>query len=1522
MKYASVKVILMAALAVVVIPSAKVMAEGTLNPIEYDYRRTLEFMSPYREYYRPSSFEYIDTMTGIPHLAFADVTIGSDGGYGFSIIRRSDPTATDDFMYTLLGRESATPYGLNWEVMNERIVFHYSSFYDFETRPEYIRDILHAYLLTQGGELYHFNACEGTGCAWRGDYWEIVTPQDNYPYPAGSTVQARQELYFSDNNWRIEAISKNIAKAEGWSTPFIQTEARLFLPDGTKKTYKLTSGHIPPPWEPVRLKLVEVDYPNGSKVTIDYLEEDKEAIYGFYNMPEKVTLEGAGNTIYKVDFKYEDVSSQISQYNNIECMNGNTLVCRKTNRPAGKLKRLEVSQNETLLYSRYYIYHVVPESFYTPLYDNDVPLHHVGPSDYQLVDTFVLDQAAVVEFGNSIPTDLDPDIVSDHWHFEPATFYGVGDNGYCDCVSYCGDRQIEYCFSDEQCLGGDVVISCYIGDVKRIVSPWSADVSYSYTVVEYDPQILYGNSYFPTIEIWNSAYQRYETNYIRTGTETYARARFDAFSAMKRVGTGDQAGTLKTTIEIDKLMDGDDPHILRCFADYVPGETDIKNHFHSVKKEYYYYDTPSINENGSIWRVHLLKALKTFGVRDGGDSFSLSDVEYNWIGLPSPFLHGIRLISDNSSSSTPYHVYYDRDVGGLSRHFIDPTPTIPAISSVQIIRDGVTYHMEASDFNIYNSPGKVLSYMDGGGGYSRTSNYKFSHEAQVSGDTYMIGVTTNADSSLNGGAGNLGTYRTDMTNGLLQASVVDMSALSLEYDSGGNVTNATGDDSVKNAYEDYVNGRPQTVKLYDEALTGDLTYNALGQATQITVPNAGGDELSYQYVYDNVGRLKSIIRPGDIEDTEITYLAGTSTTDGPSQGNLNHFYYAKQRKSVTGGRELTEYLDGWGRTWKTEVETDDGYTLAQFVERDLCGAPRNIFSPVTSENIDDNSYPIGALSISAHDAFGRPAFSTDQTGESGKFGRYVTYEYGAAGSSGLEVDITVDCVSGSYLCKHETYATSYKEIYKGPSPGELYMTEREGPIVSGGPTPRKFKYNYGSKGELLSISEESGAGIGDREFTYDAKGNVIGTYSPESGQRRFTRDSRGRITSIRASDNAVVNMTYDRADRVTQIQAVGVNQPLYKFTYHSGSGSLTKEEGDWNQVSYDIDYDYNNSAPLLDEVSIHYTIPTSMGVNYADFDIKYDYNEYGEITSSDYDGDMTITLTRDLLGRVVSIAKSGSDDIMDAIEYQPDGSLKRLSYGNDVVTDIYQLYGLGVITQIDIRTLAQSPDRSDVANDIMLINPAGAYAYWREQYGYNYFNGTFLNFDNYLNPLNAKIGPYGAPALKINASYDKEQHLSDVSYFAGNTTVEPFLHVAYGFDRRGNRESKDLTWDPGSSESYHYYYDNLNRLSSVEAGDTSTDGPTIGDYVHDSRGNVIQTPTHKYGFDLFDRLVDADDGKVKIYYTAGGNKFLKVTEEEATVYFYDPGGRMLCEKTFRLSDFRLISRKLYVYANGQMVAQF
>lgn len=372
----------------------------------------------------------------------------------------------------------------------------------------------------------------------------------------------------------------------------------------------------------------------------------------------------------------------------------------------------------------------------------------------------------------------------------------------------------------------------------------------------------------------------------------------------------------------------------------------------------------------------------------------------------------------------------------------------------------------------------------------------------------------------------------------------------------------------------------------------------------------------------------------------------------------------------------------------------------------------------------------------------------------------------------------------------------------------------------------------------------------------------------------------------------------------------------YSFNYLPGADlPLSESGGQAGPGSYEIAYAYQSGSPLLTSAVATYQVPDLSGGTFpVSFELGFTPNGFGGLAAMDVNGAFTLSYDYDGLGRLTKLRRSegaggpGQDLISDML-YYPDGSLARIWQGNGMVLDFYQLYGTGAPT-----LAAAYPNSSN------LPSREGAELYrsynyteanlWREQYATQ--PGDKYTLDNFLNPSQLSFKYPNTNSYTVAAGYDTEQQLTSASYSgAYNRTLR------YEYDVLGNR-SREVS---GATVTTYLYDQPTNRLKM-----TVRDGHTTG-FRHDPRGNIIESrlTRHVYAYDLLNRLVAVDGGKVRFAYLANGLKHLKLTTGDAntgpraTLYFYTPAGELIYEATYDRSTHALLSDTYYLHALGMLI---
>ncbi len=1348
-------------------------------------------------------------------------------------------------------------------------------------------------------------------------------------------------------------------------------EATLYLPDGTKQIYEgLTDDHSKMLNRDLLLRKIVLL--NGNSIGIDYTDPgtsfDK---YGVEDIPSKYTMMDSQGHKYKVEFIYQDVEAEMTAWESATVPDPLFWKCPH---PATYLKRLDVYKDDTYLYSRYYRYFHFPKEYYTK-HTQKGCWGWQAANDHYLVDTFVLgppDYPLPVDLSeSSLDNTLDAGEPSDWWHFEPDCKLGCNDSpdccGGCTCLPGGADGTCDPINNNDR-----YHVQCPVFDLHKIVTPHGMQIQYGYDYqTGYNPNIctfLDGST-----EIYTNLFDDYlgsyafrtvvsRTEYVEGGVANSRKDSFDFFEDGTTLG-------FVNLVTIDTQASGNTIDDSRCFYEggltaFDGSSLNRKERAYSLKQEYKFY-TSDYAQNEELWKLWLPARMTSYSVKPGGVETEIERMNYTWSSKPSRIDRwmGQDYYSEKDVEIEP-HMYRCSD-GVLIE---DAALSVPVLSEVKVVRDGIEYGSSLKNYDKYHFPTSITSTSSVSPNILSGASLAYTHISDD--ELYMLGLPKTEKSfyNMNGDQGGLNNaaFILKPSTGEIKSISSDGYQTTFEW-LNGNLASVTDTGGTKNEFGDYFFGRPRHVSLGNGTVTAGIEYYDSGDVKAVTTASPGGGDLTVSYERDALGRVTKVTPPGSLKETTIDYHWEKRTTD--SGGEDWNFYYVLAGVTTTTGDLLQEsYFNGRGQVYKTHTGPTPGSSEPPVVSAidmnpaasqiqplsdtfangsytnigyNACGGVYQTYSPGESEN----DYKGRVLNFS--DAFGRPTMAVDMTyidvGQSfdnNTGSRWTLYNY-TSDADGFIRETLVGFNANAGFDTEASEETRFKEWYVGPGPDSLFLKRSKGPLEKDGGEKtgqtKTIEYSYTGRGDVEGV-DVTGDIVGTQRssYLYDGRGNLERAISPESGERIYIRDAKGRVSWAIVEDNhdvGVIGYTYDNTDRVKEIHLNGgASQTDYAFEYVSGTNDIAWEHGDdigpSGPVWYSRNYDYEGPTGLPEIVndSYHISYADSSGAD-SSFYVYYDYDDYGLVKSMNYNGDLKLAFKRDYLGRVTSISREDGEgnqiDIVKSMKYMPDSSLMQMEYGNNIVHDIFYIYEWGLVSDIAIyngNSVVPFPrayddtyikkTSEDSGNELQLL--------WREAYAL----GTVSHpsyLDNNLNPGFMFTGPQnieGRPGMYVFASYDDEQRMTDVSYQI-STSGSAWFNESYTYDTLGNRKSKVNNLHTSNNVTGYTYDYSTNRLQSVQPAGGGPDR----NFKYDKRGNMVSSPGHDYWFDLLDRLTAVDYGIPAYFYTASGEKYLKYTQDEITAYFY-AGGQLVCERTYRRSDFQLKRSTYYVYANGRLVAQY
>jgi RHS repeat-associated protein len=475
--------------------------------------------------------------------------------------------------------------------------------------------------------------------------------------------------------------------------------------------------------------------------------------------------------------------------------------------------------------------------------------------------------------------------------------------------------------------------------------------------------------------------------------------------------------------------------------------------------------------------------------------------------------------------------------------------------------------------------------------------------------------------------------------------------------------------------------------------------------------------------------------------------------------------------------------------------------------------------------------------------------------------------------------------------------------------GQSKVYQVEGTCGSCGGGSQVQNWQYDAKGRVTAHIVD-----GERwEYDYDANGFLVAKRDPTQAPTTFNRDGQGRVLTLTGRDGATLGRTYtapgiatvtDPLNRTTTITYDTRGLPVTVTTPRAAVRGKTKT------LAYD---GFGDLVSVADELG-----------NTTSFT----YDSFGRLltTTAPFPPDTTVTLTRDVLGRVTRVI-------------YPDGTHSDFTYDGsgqrETATDpmgrttrwSYDAYGrvkttqdpAGGVTAFSYDAMSRLVSLSDALGrttrweyDVegqltALVYPGGA----RETYTYDERGRlktktdrkgviTTYSYDT-LDRLVLKTHSDGTPSLRL--SYDPVGRLLTAAngtdslawkYDAAGqveweTSQKNGTKVSYSYDEDGSRQTLSLNDAPFTS----YGYDDAGRLTSI------TRGTNVFTFEYDAANRrtrmrypngVVTTYTYDQNSRLLTLKAQKDGTAITDFtytYDAAGNRASKSQPGETEAYTYD-----------------------------------
>jgi RHS repeat-associated protein len=698
--------------------------------------------------------------------------------------------------------------------------------------------------------------------------------------------------------------------------------------------------------------------------------------------------------------------------------------------------------------------------------------------------------------------------------------------------------------------------------------------------------------------------------------------------------------------------------------------------------------------------------------------------------------------------------------------------------------------------------------------------------------------------------------------------------------------------------QSYLNPGAKWISMY-------FTYNQLGNVTSVTDPMGHIITTTYDTDYQSFP-IRIANAKGHISTAQFDARYGVKTAETDVNGNSTNYEYDQFGRL----KKVIEPGDSWT---KEIVYNDTGNANTQYVESRIADTSssgyhyKRVYSDglMREYKVIQKAYVLGSNQVdqvvdTEFDSKGRISRKSKPycTGSYNETPLYTQYQYDA-----MNRPTRVTLPDGT--CQQFSYNASGNGTYTGTvtdQKGNIHKSvyNARGKIVQKiEPGNAMLSYAYAPAGELSTVTNPDGRVT---SITYDSLGRKLSITDPSTGVTTYLYDDAGRLIAINDAKNQVIAYTYDEINRVTNINYPD-GTPDVQYTYDetavsNGIGRVTRVNDGISEstIAYNA-----KGAPTAKTVNI----------DGKQFIFRMAYDNLNRVTELTYPDGKTITREYNDISMLNAVKWDGKPIVRyGRFKVDENGDIESID------NKAYRITGNNVETELSYDTTNLRPTR-------VITQFKGSTPQVLEDINYAFDNlGNVTSITDNVDGSKSQTFQYDGLNRLVNATgvYGTIQYEYTSN---GNLTKKGNLSLNYNSDHpyavssdsAGNVFSYDANGNMVSRKDKTLEYDAKNRLTKITNG-----GTTEAEYLYNNSGQRIKKIVNgsivTYNIDgLYEltQMPGRDDHHTKYFYGYNNELVAQMTKTNSTlIAMYAP---LVINSYYADNTIKGISFRVYQYAN-------